>query len=215
MTTLALRPFPRTLLFLAAAALLGAQSGCNVVQPAQDDPTRYFVLSDPAVPPGQIPSAGGVRIGLRSVRLESYLKRREIVVRTGDNEVEFRDFRRWAEPLDTALCRVLKAKLLSSPEVSQVVTEPFPVDSDRDYDVAVEIRRCEGLASRSGHYGASLVATIEVSTAGPSPRVIARRSFSAPDAPWDGSDFDRLASLLTADAEALGQEIVSALPPRG
>ena len=204
----------RPLLTLAAAAMVLAQSGCNVAQPAQDDPTRYFVLSDPAVPAGLSPSAAGARIGLRSIRLESYLRRREIVVRTGENEVEFRDFRRWAEPLDTAVARVLRAKLQALPGVAQVVTEPFPVDLDRDYDVTVEVRRCEGLASRSGHYAASFEATIEVSTTGSSPRVIARRAFSAPDAAWDGSDFDRLAALLSADVAGLGQEIAGALPQR-
>lgn len=204
----------KTLLSLVATAMVLVQSGCNVAQPAQDDPTRYFVLSDPPAPAGLSPATPGARIGLKAVKLESYLRRREIVVRTGDNEVEFRDFRRWAEPLDTAVARVIRAKLLASPGVAQVVTEPFPADQDRDFDVSVEVRRCEGLASRSGHYAADFEATIEVSTAGTGPRVIARRTISAPDAAWDGSDFDRLAALLSADAAALGQEVAASLPQR-
>jgi hypothetical protein len=135
-------------------------------------------------------------------------------VRTGENEVEFRDYRRWAEPLEAALSRVLRARLLSSADVAQVSVEPFPTDQDRDFDVSVEVRRCEGLAPRSGKTGASFVAIFEISTTGPNPRVVQRKTFVAPDSAWDGTDYDRLANLLTADASALGQEILAALPPK-
>jgi uncharacterized lipoprotein YmbA len=208
-------PCTGPLIPLALAGLLGALAACNIVQPAQDDPTRYFVLSDPAVHPGQAPSAAaGVRIGLRAVRLESYLRRREMVVRTGENEVQFRDFRRWAEPLDAGVARILRTRLLASPDVAQVYGEPFPADQERDFDVSIELRKCEGSLAPSGRYAASLSATIEVSTAGANPRLVARKVFVAPDASWDGRDFDRLASLLSADVSALGQEVLADLPPR-
>jgi len=207
-----------TFRFLAPAAalcLMGILAGCNIAQPAQDDPTRYFVLSDPVGPAKEGAVApGAARIGLKAVKIEGYLKRREIVVRTGENEVEFRDYRRWAEPLEAALSRVLRARLLSSADVAQVSVEPFPTDQDRDFDVSVEVRRCEGLAPRSGKTGASFVAIFEISTTGPNPRVVERKTFVAPDSAWDGTDYDRLANLLTADASALGQEILAALPPK-
>jgi uncharacterized lipoprotein YmbA len=195
--------------------LLGVLAACNVVPPAQDDPTRYFVLSDSAAQAGDAqPAAGGARIGLKAVRLESYLRRREMVVRTGENEVEFRDYRRWAEPLDAGVARVLRSRLQAAPGVALVCTEPFGAEQGRDFDVSVEIRRCEGTAAPSGKYGASLVATIEIWTTGTSPHVLARRVFVAPDAAWDGRDFDRLASLLSADVSALGQEVLAAIPAR-
>jgi len=209
-------PSPRGLLTpILLTGLLLAPSACNVVQPAQEDPTRYFVLSDPVAPPGQAPApAAGARIGLRAVRLEGYLSRRQFVVRTGANEVQFRDYRLWAEPLDGAIARVLRARLLASPEVARVYTEPFPPDQERDFDVLVEVSRFEGVAGAEGRYAASLSAVIEISTAGASPRVVARKVFTAPDAAWDGRDFDRLARLLTADVSALGGEIVADLPAR-
>ena len=205
----------RLLLPLTAVSCLGLLGGCNVAQPAQDDPTRYFVLSDPAgdVASGPV-AAGGARIGLKTVRVESYLKRREIVVRTGANEVQFRDYRRWAEPLDAAITRVLKAKLVGSPGVAQVYSEPFLVDQERDYDVSVEVRKCEGMESRSGRYAASFTALVEVSTSGPNPKVVARKLFVAPEAAWDGSNFDQLANLLTGDVSALGQEILGEVAAR-
>ena len=194
--------------------LLALLAACNVVPPAQDDPTRYFVLSDPAGQAVQGPAAGAVRIGLKSVRLGSYLRRKEMVVRTGDNEVEFRDFRRWAEPLDAAIGRIVRQRLLGAPEVAQVFAEPFPVDQERDFDVSIDVRRCEGSQDPSGKFSASFSATIEVSTTGASPRVVARKLFTAPAAAWDGRDFGQLASLLSADVAALGQEVVAEIPAK-
>jgi uncharacterized lipoprotein YmbA len=208
-------PRPRPLARLALVCAVGLVAGCNVVPPAQDDPTRYYVLSDsaPAAPQAG-PSQGGARIGLRAVQLEGYLRRREMVVRTGSNEVEFRDYRRWAEPLDAAIARILQARLQSSPAVAQAWVEPFPVDQDRDFDVSVAVSRCEGSASRSDRYVASLSATIEVSTAGPNAHVVARRVFAAPDAAWNGSDYERLAALLSADVAQLAQEVLAAVPAK-
>jgi uncharacterized protein len=199
---------------LLPVAALSILAGCNIVQPAQDDPTRYFVLSDPSAQAAQAPAPGAVRIGLCTVKVESYLKKREMVVRTGDNEVQFQDYRRWAEPVDAAISRVLRLRLLGAPGVAQVSAEPFPIGQDRDFDVAVEIRTFEGSATASGKYAASLSATIEISTAGDIPRVVARKVFTAPEAAWDGRDYDRLAQLLSSDVSALGDEILADLPPK-
>ena len=200
---------------IVLSGLLCAFAACNVVQPAQEDPTRYFVLSDPSLHPSQSPApSSGARIGLKTVRLENYLRRREMVVRMGDNEIQFRDYRLWAEPLDAAIARVLRTRFMASPDVAQVYAEPFPPAQDRDFDVSIEVRRCEGSANAAGRFTASLSAAIEISTTGANPRVVAHKVFVAPDAVWDGRDFDRLASLLTADVSALGQEVLADLPAR-
>ena len=208
-------PHPlRRVAALAALVVLAAVPGCNVVAPAQDDPTRYFVLSDPpaqSVP--SAPSSSAMRIGLKAVQLENYLKRRDMVVSTASNEVRFEDYRRWAEPLDVAIGRVLRTTLVASSGIGQVLMEPFPFDGQRDYDVSVDVRSCEGTLV-GGRYEASFSAVIEISSVGAEPRVVARKLFVAPSAAWDGSDYGRLASLLSADVAALGQEIASDLPAR-
>jgi uncharacterized protein len=207
-------PHRRHLPSLVAVAVLGLLAACNVVPPAQDDPTRYFVLSDPVSAPVLAPAAGAARIGLRQVKVETFLKKREIIVRKGENEVEFRDFRRWAEPLDSGILRVLRLRLLESPDVAEVFTEPFPTDQEPDYEVTIDVRRCEGSLAPSGRYVASFSATMEISTTGSASHVVARKLFNAPDAAWDGRDFEKLASLLSADIAALGQEVLSGIPVR-
>ncbi|HTU02199.1 MAG TPA: ABC-type transport auxiliary lipoprotein family protein, partial [Candidatus Sulfotelmatobacter sp.] len=161
---------------------------------------------------GQAP--GGLRIGLRTVGLESYLDHRTMVVRMGANEILFKDYRRWAEPLDAGIARVLRSELLASPDVAQVSVEPFPVDQERDFDVSIKVLRCEGSETRTGGYVASLEAVIEVTAPGAAPRVVSRKVFVAPDAAWDGRDFGRLASLLSADVAAVGREVLAGIAPK-
>ena len=202
-----------TLATASALCLSPAFQGCNVVPPAQEDSTRYFILSDPGSagrPAGQ--AAGSLRIGIKAVVLEGYLKHREMIVRTGEHEVAFRDYRRWAESLDSAIFRIVQASVQASPAVAEVDAQPFPFDQRRDYDVALTILRCEGAESSSGKFTASFSALIEISTAGDGAHVVGRRVFTAPASAWDGENFDQLAGLLSQDAAALGRDILAGIP---
>lgn len=208
-----LPPNPNGFLRWGLLGLLAVVAGCNLVPPPTEDPTRYYVLSE--VPAPAAPAGGSLRVGIRAVRLDGYLKRREMVVRTGANEIEFRDYRRWAEPLDGAVAQVVRSALLASGSVADAWIEPFPADQERDYDVTIEVTRCEGYLPASGHAEASLAAVADIWTAGGIPHRVARRVFTAPSEAWDGRDFDRLAALLSQDIGALGRDIAAALPPKG
>jgi uncharacterized lipoprotein YmbA len=196
----------------AALALLG---GCNILPPPTADSTRYYVLTGGTAGAADRPTAAtGLRIGLKPVALAAYLKGRPIVVRRGPNEIAFEDGQRWGEPLEAALARVLRARLLEEPSVAQVYLTPFPLEGDRDYDVEVQVIRCEGAGGPGGSLVASFSAVIDVTATGPDHRSVAHRIFAAPDAPWDGKDFGRLAAELSADVAGLAQDIAAALPPK-
>jgi len=205
-------PFARC----AAVGLLAALAGCNVIPPPQEDATRYYILSESAGAGARQapPAPGGLRIGLRPVVIESYLDHRTMVVRTGANEIRFEDYRRWAEPLGSGVARVLRSALLASPDVAQVFVEPFLIDQDRDFDVTIRVVRCEGTATPDGRHVASLEATIEIAAQGAAAHAVYRKVFVAPDEAWDGSDFGRLAALLTKDVDALGRAVLAGIPPR-
>ena len=206
-------------------------TGCDVIPAPQADATHFYVLSGPTVTSEVItgPMASnaaassrgarrsvatrGLRLGLRSVEVAGYLKTRSMVVRSGTNELVLEDLQRWAEPIDEAIGRVVRARLLANPAVGRVMPQPFPFDAERDYDIAISVVRCEGGTKDATHAVARFAAVIEITTADANPLVVAHDVFVAPDAAWDGHDFGQLAALLGEDAAALGQEIVSSLPP--
>ena len=191
---------------------LALLSACNVVPPPQSDATRYYLLSAPQLSPGAEKSApDGIRVGLRSVELADYLRTRRIIVRRGSNELSLEDFNRWAEPLDAGIARVLRTSLIAEPGVARVLVPPFPLEGERDFDVAVTVLRCEGSATGSGRGTAHFSALVEISSGGPNPRVVSRFNFSAPDRPWDGRDFGQLAADLSEAVAGLAREISAAL----
>ncbi len=182
-------------------------AGCGgIIPPPQADPTRYFVLTGPS--PGPAATGGQLRVGLRTVELAAYLKSPDMIVRQGTNELMLQDYARWGEPLEAGIGRLLRDGLRTADRVGRVYPQPFPLEAERDCDVAVTVLRCEGSTDRTARFAA----TIEITRASDG-RLLARRTYVAPDARWDGRNFDQLAGLLSADVEGLGREIVAALPP--
>jgi uncharacterized lipoprotein YmbA len=209
-----LSPFPFPALLLCALALLGA-AGCNVVPPVQPDATRYYILSGPTLAETAAHAAAGtLRLGLRPVEVAPYLRRGSMVVRAGDNEISFADSARWAEPVEREIGASLRQRLGAAPSVARVLTPPFPIEPARDFDVSVQVLRCEGVRENAGSAVARFAASVEISTTGENAQTVVRKTFVAPDAAWDGKDFARLAALLSDAVAALSQEIVAALPEK-
>lgn len=201
--------------FLAALALLGALSGCSVLPEPQADLTRYYVLTGPGLSAdGQEIHAGKLRLGLKAVSLSPYLDKVSVAVRQGPNELVYNDYARWAEPLEAGVTRALRAQLIASDAVNRVYTQPFPFDQPRDYDIAINVIRCEG-AREGDRAFARFAVVLEVTTAGEDSRLVSRRVFNAPERAWDGKDYGALVQALSDDVGDLGREVVSALPDAG
>lgn len=200
--------------FLLCVAL-GALAGCNVIPPPTEDPTRYYVLSSPALTGVSAPAAGALVLGLRNVDAAPYLKKGTLVVRTGENEITFPNDARWGVPIEQDIARALRGSLSAAPSVGRVLAQPFPFEGKRDYDVHVHVLRCEGVKS-SGNNGAkaSFSAMIEVTSTAEGAPLVARKLFVAPEATWDGKDFAQLAAQLSTAVAALGGEVASLVPPK-
>jgi uncharacterized lipoprotein YmbA len=160
------------------------------------------------------PMTDALRLGLKPVEVAPYLKKGSLVVRTGENEVSFPDEARWAEPLDQEITRTLRLRLLAAPRVGRVFVAPYAPDDARDFDVSVQVLRCEGARAGGARTVTRFAALVEIASAGENPRLVARKTFVAPEVAWDGKDFARLAGLLSDAVGALGQEIAGALPEK-
>jgi uncharacterized lipoprotein YmbA len=130
---------------LLALLLLG---GCSLLQPLPDR-TRFYVLdSNAAVQDGEVAlPADGLSVGLGPVRIPEYLRRPEIVTRTGAAEIEPSLTDRWAEPLDSAVPRVLARELARELATPRVASYPWYRRSSPDVQVSIELLQFECDAS--------------------------------------------------------------------
>ena len=201
-------------LFSAGVGLM-MQTGCSLLPEPKSDPTHYYVLTGPSfADPGPARAEGALRVGLRRVDVVPYLNGKAMIVRNATNEIAYQDFARWAELPAAGIERLVMARLQGSPRVGRVYLQPFPFDEKRDYDVGVSVLRCEGERKPDGKMGVGFVCTVEVTEAKPGGSVVMRKTFTAPQAAWDGKDFGKLAQLLGEAVAALGEEIVGALPAK-
>jgi uncharacterized lipoprotein YmbA len=214
-----LLPRPLALSGLAALALVFA--GCSLLPKPAPDPTRHYVLTGTA-PASAEPGAkqGSLKVGLRAVQIAPYLDAKSMIVRRGDNEIDYRDYARWAEPLATGINRMLVARLHVSDKVARVFPQPYPFDVARDVDVSVSVLRCEGRVLPDGSAVASFKCAIEIvrvadlDAGAQAGEVLLREVFEAPATPWQEGDYAALAALLSDHVARLADTILAALPER-
>jgi uncharacterized lipoprotein YmbA len=136
--------FPlRRIAWLAAACALAA--GCGSLLDPRPDETRFYVLDPTAAPePAEETLASdGASIGLGPVRIPDYLRRPEIVTRTGASQIEPSATDRWGEPLEQAVSRVLTKELARALHTPRVVAYPWYRRTRPDYQVSIDVLQFE------------------------------------------------------------------------
>ena len=86
----------------------------------------------------------GYAVILRTVTLESYLNRSQMVNRVSPYEINYRELARWAEPLDGNITRVLAENLRRLLQTDRVAIFPQVAPELRSMTVNVDISRFEG-----------------------------------------------------------------------
>lgn len=194
------------LLVLAAGVALG---GCSLPLPqAESDPTRYYLLAaTPAgVPPAE--AANAPAIHLRPIELANYIRSRPMIVRRGANEVEFRDYARWGEPLEQGIARVLREELLARGAASAVqTTGARAAMAGYDFELSVRVLASEGAADGAVDFRAHW----ELATVSDKERVVASGDFQPKDLRWDPKNEATLAAALSKAVGALAADIAAAL----
>jgi len=98
------------LLRLCAVGL--SLAGCSLLNPPKGITSRSFVLT-PIHGPAPTAQSGPTNtiVGIRRVKMPAYLSGKPFAMRQNSNEIVYLESAEWAEPLDTALQRVLAADL--------------------------------------------------------------------------------------------------------
>ena len=135
---------------LALAAVLFFQVGCAAIKTKS---ARFYVLSPMVdVETGkQLASgeAGYISISINPVSLPKYLKKSQIVTRTGNNELHLAEFDRWAGKIEEDIGRVIAENLAHMLSTDKVLSYPAISAVDTDYTIEMDISRFEGSLGES------------------------------------------------------------------
>ena len=146
---------------------------------------------------------------LRPVEVAGYLRSRPLIVRRGDNEIEFREYARWGEPLEQGIGRVLREELRARGSV--VPGSPGRDSPAFDYHLTVRVLACEGTAAGAVDFRA----VWELTKAGDKPVAAAGGEFRAEGLRWDGKSEASLAARLSEAVAELATEIAAAVARKG
>ena len=120
------------LMLLVSAAIAGCGSA-----PVHES---FFTLSTPAAA-STAPQSEKPAIFVGPVSVPEAVDRNAMVLRTGANEVEISEQYRWAEPLKSAIPRVIGETLSRELGTSRVLTSRAGAALPFDYRVAIEVQR--------------------------------------------------------------------------
>lgn len=122
--------FPTAIFFAAITALAGCASSPDA---------RLYILKsmDSAAPPA--PDENDLSIFVGPVALPDYLKRDEIVFRSGGHRVSVAEYDRWAEALDRNVTTVITANLAAQFGADKVIDYYANFSSTPDLTVRVRV----------------------------------------------------------------------------
>ena len=183
----------KTLAFLAAALALAA-CGTPVRQ-------EFYTLGGAATPIAA--TAGSLSVFVGPVSIPEEVDRSPMVLRTGPNTVEILDSARWAEPLKSAIPRVVAEGLMRELNTPRVFASRQGATQAVDFRVAVELRRFES----SRETGASIDAVWTVTNTKGGGTRSGRTVASEPA----GGDLQALAAAHTRLLGRLAAEIAAGL----
>lgn len=189
----------------AAAALALALAACGAPAPKE----QFFTLAAPnpgvAPPNGEHPS---VFVG--PVAVPEGVDRSQMVLRTGRNEVDVSDDFRWAEPLRSAVPRVIAETLSRELGSSRVLSSRMAAGTPVDYRVAIEVQRFDSSLGDGATIDALWTVTAAAGARTRNGRSVEHEPATSRDpgavAAAHGRALERVARAIAGAIRALGKE---------
>ena len=129
--------------YLVLYLILFVLAGCGVTSP----PSHFYVLSpmaETATEQEAITDSGSISISIGPVSLPKYLKKQQIVTRSGSNELQLAEFDRWAGKIEEDIGRVIAENLAYLLSTDRVLSYPAIEAVEADYTIAMDISRFDG-----------------------------------------------------------------------
>ncbi len=202
----------RATCLLSVCGLIGL-TGCFSLSRTAP-PQRHYVLGGTALQENEPPlELAGLKIGVRRLRLASYLEAPFLVVRRGAHQVGYSEFHRWGEQLDGGINRAVAGYLAAQAPFGGVDVAPWPPQEEYDYLIQLHVLRFEGLAPEepSAVEGeVQMLATWEIIRQRDGV-VLARGTTDFRQGGWRQGDYASLVAILDAGLNVLSGDLVSSL----
>ena len=190
-----------------AFGVVSALAGCF----GSSQSSRFYTLA-PA-PASSYPAAAGLErtVAVGPVMIPEYLNRKQIVTRSGGNEIFLSEFDRWGGPLDDEITRVLVADL--SERLNSLHLAVFPWRSGPFSESRIAYRIPVSIVRFDGTPGGKVVlnATWGVLVKGEKQEDSLFASESTITEEVKGQGYDALVAAMGKAVERLGNEIAGCL----
>lgn len=109
---------------------------------------RFYVLTPEAESALHMKSGSGIAsdiaIGISPVSLPKYLRKQQIVARSGDNELRLAEYDRWAGKIEEDIGSVIAENLGHMLATDKVLSYPSMEAIGLDYNIKIDISRFDG-----------------------------------------------------------------------
>ena len=109
-------------------------------------PSRFYLLDstgDGKAVRKKNTGAETISVRIDKIRIADYLKRPQIAVRLSENELEYNEFQRWAEPLDLNIADFVHRNLSKKLPDNVVLLPEYNAGKDIDYTIEISIRQLD------------------------------------------------------------------------
>ncbi len=198
----------RYLLILSVACgMLSALSGCFGPSP----PSRFYTLTPPEESGRPASTALNRAVAVGPVSIPDYLDRKQIVTRSGGNEIFLAEFDRWGGPLDGEISRALVAGLsdrLNSKHFAVFSWGSIPLaESNVVYRIPLSVIRFDGIPG--GKVVLDATWGVLVKRDGGEKSLYATESTITEDV--KGRGYDALVAAMGKAVERLGNEMADCI----
>ncbi len=195
------------LFLLIVCGLPAALAGCFGTSP----PSRFYTLTPLENRSASVSTGLDSAVMVGPVTMPEYLDRRQIVTRSGQNQIVLAEFDRWGGPLEEDITRVLVATIAGRLESKRIAVVPWK--SSRLHDVQTVCRIPVTIARFDGTLGKKVVlnATWGVFAKGAKGEESFVATESTVTEEIKGKSYEALVAAMSNAVERLGKEMADSV----
>ena len=122
-------------------------TGCVIPESNHVEPD-YYLLTETNIDQNKNSSTAELSFYLREIELPRYLKESRMIYRPTDHTIEFREHKRWGEPLEDGIARVLSLNIQNQVSKSHFTIFPNRRKDNLEWDISISFSSFEKVSDQ-------------------------------------------------------------------